>query len=87
MTDKKENRDVATLYLPNAFIQTSIRDEHVIMKLRGTVAELMVSVAPETHSDYVTCENGAPIFHVELLKSLNGLLKSSLKFYIKVVED
>ena len=48
---------------------------------------MIVGVAPEIHSYYVTCENGTPIFHVELLKALYELLKSALKLYIKVVED
>ena len=64
IADKKENRDSATLDLPNAFIQTTIGDEYVLMKLRGAVEELMVRVAPETHSDYITCENDTRILHV-----------------------
>ena len=85
--DAKEKRDVATLDLPNAFMQTKLGDEHVIMKLRGEVTELMVRVAPDTRSDYVKYENGAPILCVELLKALCRLLKSALKFYIKAVYD
>ena len=84
--DTKEERYVSTLDLPNAFIQTNIGDENVLMKLRGAVAELMVRVSPETHSDCVTYENGTPILCVELLKSLHALLKSALDFYVKVVE-
>ena len=47
----------------------------------------MVRVAPETCSDYATFENVTSILCVELLKALHGLLKSALKFYMKVVED
>ena len=75
VTDTKEKRDVATLDLPNAFIKINIGNEYVLMKLRGAVAELMVRVAPETHSDYVTYENGTPMLYVELLKYLYGLLR------------
>jgi len=85
--DSKEGRDTATLDLPNSFTQNKIVDEHVLVKLRGEIAELMVRVAPETHSDFVTCEKGKPILCAELLKVLHGLLKLALKFYIKVVED
>ena len=53
--DAREGRHEATLDLPNAFMQTNIGDECVLMKLRGSFAELMVRVAPEMHSDYVTC--------------------------------
>ena len=56
------------------------------MKLRGEVAELIVRVGPEMHSDYVTYGNGEPNVCVELPKALCGLLKLALKFYIKVAE-
>ena len=85
--DAKDERDAATLDFPNASMQTNIGDEHVLMKLRGAVAELIFRVVPETCSDYATYENGKPISHAELIKSLHGILKSALKFYIKVVED
>ena len=61
--DAKEERDVAASDLPNGFKPTNIGDECVLMKLRGAVAELMVRVVPEMHSDYATCENGTPILH------------------------
>ena len=60
----KENIDVATLELPNDFIQTNIRDECVLKKLRRAVAQLMARLAPEKRSNYVTHENGKPILHV-----------------------
>ena len=75
--DAKWKRDAATLNLPSAFMQTNIEDKCVLMKLRGAVAWLMVRVAPETHSDHTTCENGTPILHAGLLKAL----------HVKVVED
>ena len=84
--DSKEEKDAATLDLPNAFTKTNIRDEYVLMTLRGAVAEFMPRVAPETHGDYATYESGTPILHTELLKTTCVLLKSALKFYIKVVE-
>ena len=84
--DVKEERDVATLDLPNTFMQTNIGDECVLMKLRGAVAELMVRLAHETHSNCVSHENSTPMLHVELLKALHGILKSALNFCIKVVE-
>ena len=36
--DAKENRDIETLDLPNAFMKINIGDECVIMKLRRDVA-------------------------------------------------
>ena len=46
--DAEEGRDVATVDLPNAFIQTRLEnpEDKVVMRLRGTLAELMVKLAP-----------------------------------------
>jgi hypothetical protein len=47
--DAQERRDVATIDIPNAFVQTKLENEEdkAVMRLRGKLAELMVKVAPE----------------------------------------
>ena len=46
--DALEDRDVAILDIPNnAFVQTYMKGKKVIMKLRVSLAELLVQVAPE----------------------------------------
>lgn len=42
---------------------------------------------PKLHRIYVVCEKGVPVFHVELLKALNGLLREALLFYYKFIKD
>ena len=86
--DAKENRDVAIVDIPNAFVQTDMEDgERVVMKLRGKLAELLVKVAPEVYRNYVTEENGKTVLYVELKKALYGMLKSALLFYKKLRRD
>ena len=47
--DAEERREVATIDIPNAFVQTKLENDEdkVLMRLRGKLAELMVKVAPE----------------------------------------
>ena len=83
--------DVATVDIPNDFVQTDMpRDDpedKVIMQLRGVVAELLIATAPEIYHPFVVMENGKTVLYVELLKALYGLLKSALLFYKKFLGD
>ena len=51
-----EERDVAIIDLPNAFVQTDlIKDERpvkIIMIIRGKLAELLCEIAPDTYLKY-----------------------------------
>ena len=47
------------------------------MKLTGKLCEVMCMMAPETHSPFVTLENGKKALHVKLLKALCGTLKAA----------
>jgi hypothetical protein len=71
--DAQEHRDVATIDIPNAFVQTRLVNDSdkAIMRLRGKLAELMVKVAPEIYTKYVTVNNkGETVLYVKLLNAL-----------------
>jgi hypothetical protein len=53
--DAKEDRDVMTADVPNAFIQTDMPEgkERVIMKITGVLVDMLVQMAPETYGPYV----------------------------------
>ena len=85
--DARENREVATVDIPNAFVQTDMDDEKVVMKMRGKLAELLVQVAPEIYREYVVIERGQKVLYLELRKALYGMLKSALLFYKKLRSD
>ena len=52
--DAVEERDVATCDVPGAFMQTDQpEDEEVHMKMRGSMAELMVKLDPKLYKKYV----------------------------------
>lgn len=81
-----ENRHVATMDIPGAFLHTDI-DEDVVMQLRGKLAELMVQVDPKLYRKYVVMENGQKVLYVKAQKAVYGLLRSSLLFYRKLRGD
>ena len=69
--DAAEGRDVAIVDIPNAFVQTKLEDETdmAIMIMRGRLAELLVQVAPEIYSKFVTInKSGQTVLFVKTQK-------------------
>ncbi len=56
--DVQEDRDVAVVDIPNAFVQTVVDGEdvehHVIVHIRGPLVDILVSIAPDLYGPYVT---------------------------------
>jgi hypothetical protein len=91
IADAKEERDVATVDLPNAFCQTVITDadaEHpIIVRLRGALVDMLVDIAPKTYSPYVTVnKKGEKILLVQCMNALYGSMVASLMFFKKLVK-
>ena len=58
------------------------------MRLRGKLAELMVKVAPEIYTKYVTInKKGKTVVYVRLLNALYGIMKAALLYYQRFVKD
>ena len=49
--DALEKRDVATTYIPGAFMQADM-DEIVNMKIEGKMAQLMTKINPKKYKKY-----------------------------------
>ena len=81
--DAKEQRDVATVDIPGAFMQGD-QDETIHMRLEGTLAELLTKCEPKLYRQYVVTENGKPVLYVELVKALYGTLRAALIFWRKL---
>ncbi len=84
MIDAKENREIVTIDIPGAFLHADNKD-YVIMKMVGTLAELMVKTNPKMHRQYVVLEKGKSVLYLGLQKTLYGMMKSALLFYRKLV--
>jgi hypothetical protein len=86
MIDAYEKRDVATVDIPGAFLQTKMpeedRDVHVV--LDGRMAELLAKISPEDYQKYVHQHRGQSHIYCKLNVSLYGCLKASLLFWKKL---
>jgi hypothetical protein len=56
MIDAKENRDVATIDIPNAFIQTieEVSKDRVIIQIRGLMVDILEKIEPHVYRPYAT---------------------------------
>ena len=50
--DAEEERDVAVIYIPNAFIQTQVEDEKDMefIKISGVLVDILVEIAPDVYT-------------------------------------
>ena len=86
MIDAFEKRDVATVDIPGAFLQTKMpKDEddvHVI--LDGRMAELLAKIAPDTYQEYVHQNRGQSYIYCKVNVAIYGTLKAALLFWKKL---
>jgi hypothetical protein len=85
--DAFEERDVAIVDAPGAFLSVDM-DEEVIITIRGRLAELMVKAAPNIYRKYIALDaNNQSIIYMKLKNAMYGCLRSALLFYHKLVGD
>ncbi len=84
--DAKESKKVVTVDMPGAFLHADNKD-YVIMKMVGTLAELMVKTNPKLYQQYVILKKGRSVLYLRLQKALYGMMKSALLFYRKLVSE
>ena len=92
IVDAKEERDVMTADIPNAFIQAMMPElgpgkERVIMKITGVLVDLLVEIAPEIYSPFVVFENGKKVLYVQVIRALYGMLIAALLWYKQFRKD
>ena len=90
VVDAKEGRTVATVDIPNAFVQTVItdaeKDYRVIVRLRGRLLDLLLEIAPNVYGPYVhKNKKGDKVLLVQCMNALYGTMVASLLFYKKFV--
>ena len=66
--EAKLGRDILLANIPNAFVQTIIKNEkgqdRITMKIRGPLTDILVEIIPETYTNYITEENGQRVLYV-----------------------
>jgi hypothetical protein len=88
--DAVEMRDVAVINVLNEFVQTAIEDEEhrVIIRIRGTLVDILVSIAPEVYVPYMsTNKNGQKVLLVQYLNAVYGTMVAALLYYRKFVKS
>lgn len=83
----KEERDVATMDIPGAFLQTDLDGETIIVKFEGRMAEVLAMIDPSLYRQHVMVEKGKPVLYAELRKVLYGMLQAALRFWQQVTQD
>jgi len=77
-----------TADIPNAFIQNlKDGDEKVVMKVTGTLVDLLVKVAPDVYGPFIVFKNGRKVLCLQVLKGLYGMLQATLLWYKKFRSD
>ena len=83
--DAEEERDIAIVDIPNAFIQTCIKDEKdvVIIKLRGILVDILVDIAPDEYKSFVSTKDrkGIKQLLVQCHNAIYGMMIASLLYY------
>ena len=86
MIDESEKRDVATVDIPGAFLQTKMskegKDVHVV--LDGRMAKLLAKIAPETYQEYASQKRGQAYIYCRVNVAIYGTLKAALLFWKKL---
>jgi hypothetical protein len=85
----KQQRDIMTNDIPNAFVQTPIPQdgEKIIMEIRGQLVDLLLEIAPETYETYIVYKANKPVLYVRMLRALYGMLVASILYYKKFCKD
>ena len=73
VVDAWQNRKVAVLDVPGAFMQVDM-DKLVHIRFRGEMVDKLLEIDHELYSSYVTVDQGENVMYVELLKALYGTL-------------
>jgi hypothetical protein len=84
--DAKEKQKVVRIDVPGAFLLAN-NEDYVVMKMNGSLAELMVKMDPKIYRKYVTIEKGRQVLYLRLQKALYGTMKSALLFYRKLIKE
>jgi hypothetical protein len=86
----EEERDVAVIDIPNAFIQTRVEGEKdmTIIKLRGVLVDILVVIAPNVYKSYTTTDKkGVRQLVVQCQNALYGTMVASLLYYRKFTKS
>ena len=75
--DAEEERDVAVIDIPNAFIKTRVENEKdmVYIRVRGVLVDLLIEIAPDVYGPYVKLDKkGNKVLILQCLNAIYGTI-------------
>ena len=81
--DALENREVAVLDVPGAFMQADI-DKLVHVRFTGEMVNMLLHIDHDKYKDYVVTEREDKVLYMELLKALYETLRVARLFWEKL---
>jgi hypothetical protein len=88
--EAEEERYVAVVDIPNAFVQTRVENEKdmAFIKIRGILVDILVEIDPYVYKSYVSKDNkGSKQLMVQCQNALHGTMVASLLYYRKFVKS
>ena len=85
--DSQEHRDVATIDIPHAFIQTSVEkiEDMATRIVRGALVDVLVDISPDIYGLYVSTEKkGVKTLILRCHNAIYGTMVASLLYYKKI---
>lgn len=61
MIAAKKGREIMTMDIPGAFLQTNLKGERLHVKFEGRMAELLSLIDPKLYRPNIVLENGRPV--------------------------
>jgi hypothetical protein len=86
----EEERDVAVLDIPNAFVPTRVENEKdmAFIKIRGILVDILVEIARDVYNSYFSKDNkGMKQLLVQCQNALYDTMVASLLYYCKLFKS
>ena len=88
VVDAKQERDVVSMDISNAFVQTEVPqgDERILVKIQGALVDMLLNIDPEKHKDFVIGEGQNKFLCLHIIKALCGMLMASF-FLLQQIQE
>ena len=89
LQDADERRDVATIDIPGAFLQTEQpEDDEVVICFEGPMVDALIHIDPATYKDKVQIvRNGKKILYAKAKKAIYGTVRAAYLFWLKLYKS
>jgi hypothetical protein len=90
MIDALKDQDITVIDIPNAFVQTVVKDEEhrMVVCIRGPLVDIFGEIAPDVYGPYVsTNKAGQKVLLMQCLNAVYGTMVTALLYYKKFVNS